>query len=145
MLIIRLEEEIVKVDKLCMLRRRETECCIEHCRNLLKPWYVWDNVVYVYDKRMLLYCDRHRDYTLGHQTVSFKTQTDGYNRNLTEHNVTWVVHVLFVNLTRDLQRKSCDFRIKENETKTDKSKLIKAFSVLQYETIMWFPWQLLTV
>ncbi|XP_067043996.1 uncharacterized protein [Acropora muricata] len=34
----KLEEEIVKVDELCMLRRRETECCIEHCRNLLKPW-----------------------------------------------------------------------------------------------------------
>ena len=69
-------------------------------------------------------------------SVGFKTQTDGYNRNLTEHNVTWVVHVLFVNLTRDLQRKRCDFRSKENETKTDKSKLIKAFSVMQYETII---------
>ncbi|KAK2572054.1 hypothetical protein P5673_003488 [Acropora cervicornis] len=34
----KLEEEIVKVDELCMLRRRETERCIEHCRNLLKPW-----------------------------------------------------------------------------------------------------------
>ena len=69
LLIIRLEEEIVKVDELCMLRRRETECCIEHCRNLLKPWYVWDNVIYEYDKIMLLYWDRHRDYTLGHQSA----------------------------------------------------------------------------
>ena len=37
---IRLEEQIKKIDKLCLLRRKETECCVQQCRDLLKPWWV---------------------------------------------------------------------------------------------------------
>ncbi|XP_068673645.1 uncharacterized protein [Montipora foliosa] len=33
-----LEEEITKIHKLCLLRRREIDCCIQQCRPLLKPW-----------------------------------------------------------------------------------------------------------
>ncbi|XP_078347197.1 uncharacterized protein LOC144632421 isoform X1 [Oculina patagonica] len=33
-----LEEQITKAHKLCLQRRKETECCVQQCRNLLKPW-----------------------------------------------------------------------------------------------------------
>ena len=35
--IIRLEELVAKTHSLCLLRRKETECCVQHCRDLLKP------------------------------------------------------------------------------------------------------------
>ncbi|XP_078347180.1 uncharacterized protein LOC144632408 isoform X1 [Oculina patagonica] len=33
-----LEEQITKAHELCLQRRKETECCVQQCRNLLKPW-----------------------------------------------------------------------------------------------------------
>ncbi|XP_068673811.1 uncharacterized protein [Montipora foliosa] len=38
-----LEEEITKIHKLCLLRRREIDCCIQQCRPLLKPWPLKSN------------------------------------------------------------------------------------------------------